>query len=64
MFNPLITLAIPFIGCLISGFSGRFFGRRGSVLINTGCLIVAVLLAWYNYLVSMHGAQSVISLSL
>jgi len=45
LINPLIALFIPMCGCILSGLFGSYFGRRGSVLITSTSLLLAVLLA-------------------
>ena len=62
LINPLIALFIPMCGCILSGLFGSYFGRRGSVLITSTSLLLAVLLAWFNYFNSLSGFQASISL--
>ncbi len=45
LLNPLLSLITPLVGVIICMFFGQFFGRWGSILIGTGALISAGILA-------------------
>lgn len=63
LLNPYISLVIPIIGCIISGFFGRFFGRGGAIWITTGSLIIAAINAWLIFFNSMSGYQFAIDIA-
>ena len=43
--NPLLSIIIPLVGCILNGLFGSLFGRRGGVLITSFSLLTACLLA-------------------
>ncbi len=47
MYQAIVFL--PLIGAIIAGFFGRFIGARGSEVITTSLLLVAMVLSWLAF---------------
>ena len=44
----MLCVFIPIFGMLISSLFGRFFGRKGVVIITTASILMAGILAWFQ----------------
>jgi NADH-quinone oxidoreductase subunit L len=44
----ILIIFLPFYSAFIVGFFGRLIGRRGSIFVSVGNLIVAAALSWFN----------------
>src|SRR6478672_234149 len=47
MYQAIVFL--PLVGAIIAGFFGRFIGARGSEVITTSLLLVAMVLSWLAF---------------
>ena len=46
----LIIISLPLLGCLATGFWGRFVGREGSILLTLYPMVTASFLSTYHFL--------------